>query len=133
MVRVALLALALALGAPAAAAAAGTELKITFWPEGQGHGASSAWTLRCAPPGGTLPRADAACDRLGASRNPFAPIPKNQVCTEIYGGPQEAIVAGRYQGRRIWIRLRRTNGCEIARFYGLRFLVPAALGSGGPP
>jgi len=63
-------------------------------------------------------------------RRPFEPIPSDRACTEIYGGPQEAIVAGTYGGRRIWIRLARSNGCEISRFDRLRFLLPAYAESG---
>ena len=118
----ALISTVLALAVPAQAP---DELRVTFWAEGRERGTPQRWTLRCRPAGGTLPRASAACAKLAAMRKPFAPIPRDSVCTEIYGGPQEAIIAGSFGGQRIWIRLARTNGCEIERFYRLRFLVPA--------
>lgn len=132
--RFALIAAVLALALPAAAAPSAdrADLRVTYWPEGRGTGTPLRWTLRCEPTGGSLPRAADACRKLAAVPNPFAPPPKDQVCTEIYGGPQEAIVAGRLGARRIWIRLGRSNGCEIARFERLRFLVPAFSGGGGP-
>lgn len=124
----ALLAAVIALAAPAQAS---DELRVTYWPEGRDRDARSRWTLRCSPAGGTLPRPAAACTRLDRMKAPFAPLRKDLICTEIYGGPQEAIVAGTYEGRRIWIKLTRRNGCEIARFERLRFLVPN-LSSGDP-
>ncbi|HXH87261.1 MAG TPA: SSI family serine proteinase inhibitor [Gaiellaceae bacterium] len=130
MKRLFLLAVLLALAAPAAASAAGAELRVTYWPEGRGSGTPLRWTLRCEPAGGSLPRAADACRKLGAMSRPFAVPPKDRVCTEIYGGPQEAIVAGTHAGRRIWIKLGRSNGCEIARFHRLRFLVPGFVGGG---
>jgi hypothetical protein len=119
---VALLATVIALGTPAPASA---DLTVTYWPQGRERGTRARWTLRCEPAGGTLPRAAAACTRLAAMKAPFRPIPKDAICTEIYGGPQEAIVAGRYAGKRIWVKLARRNGCEISRFNRLRFLVPS--------
>lgn len=123
--KLAVVALMLALGAPSRAS---DELRVTYWPEGRERGEPLRWTLRCSPVGGTLPWAAAACTRLARMKAPLAPLPKNQACTEIYGGPQEAIVAGAYRGRRSWIRLARSNGCEISRFERLRFLVPAFRG-----
>lgn len=119
---------ALALAAPAAGAAPTTQLTITYWASGQGTGTSLRWTLQCGPAGGSLPRPATACAKLAETRAPFAPPRSDQVCTEIYGGPQVAIVAGRYEGRRVWVKLQRRNGCEIARFQRLRFLVPAFTG-----
>jgi len=124
---VALLAVVIALGAPASAS---DQLRVTYWAQGRERGTPQRWTLRCEPAGGTLPRAAAACTRLARMRAPFEPIPRDSACTQIYGGPQEAVVAGTYAGRRIWIRLSRTDGCEISRFDRLRFLVPAFAGDG---
>jgi hypothetical protein len=44
------------------------------------------------------------------------------VCTQIYGGPQEAVVRGTFRGRRVSIRFTRRNGCEIARWNRVAFL-----------
>jgi hypothetical protein len=107
-----------------------TDLKITYWAEGKAAGPAKTWTLRCAPAGGTLPRAAAACEKLAAMRNPFAPVPPDAVCTDQYGGPQVALVTGTFRGRALWAKLQRRNGCEIARFKRLSFLVPG-FGTGG--
>jgi hypothetical protein len=119
-VLVALLALALG-GSPSA------ELTVTVWPDGRSHGAQT-WTLRCDPVGGTLPRRTAACRRLSAfPTNPLASTPPATVCTQIYGGPQEALVRGMFRGRRVWTRFARRNGCEIARWHRVAFLFPVPL------
>lgn len=108
-----------------AGAAAPTELKISYWPQGRAAGGVQTWTLRCGPAGGTLPRPGAACQKLAGMKSPFAPIPADAICTEQYGGPQLAVISGSFRGKRVWTQLQRRNGCEIARFKRLVFLVPA--------
>lgn len=75
------------------------------------------WTLTCDPAGGTHPDAAPACDAL-AELDPgtFAPVPADQVCTEIYGGPETATVRGTWLGRPVDASFSRQNGCEIARW-----------------
>jgi hypothetical protein len=104
-------------------ATAATALTIVVWPQGL-DGPSDRWTLRCGPTGGTLPARAAACRKLNSFAAGFRPIPKDVVCTDIYGGPQVARITGRYKGRRIWVRFARRNGCEIARWDRLRPLLP---------
>jgi hypothetical protein len=112
-----LVVLALVGAGTAAAASTRTALTVTFWEKGRGAGAKIVRTLACDPARGTLARPAVACRRLAASgRKPFTPVPKDAVCTEIYGGPQEALVVGKVQGRRVWTWFRRSNGCEIARW-----------------
>ena len=108
----------------ASTATPATQLAISFWPEGQGTGAPTKWTLRCEPAGGTLPRTAATCRQLLGMTNPFAPTRKNLVCTDLFGGPQQAVIAGTHRGARVWTRLGMRNGCEISRAKRLAFLVP---------
>jgi len=108
---------------------ASTSLHITVWPNGQGHPGGKTYTLRCAPAGGTLPRPAAACTRLARLTHPFAATPRDTVCTEIYGGPQQALVTGRFRGHAIRARFSRTDGCEIARWDRVRLLFPGAASS----
>lgn len=75
------------------------------------------WTLTCDPAGGTLPEADKACAALGkAKADWYAPVPTDQACTMIYGGPEQASVKGVWQGKPIGATFKRTNGCELARW-----------------
>jgi hypothetical protein len=103
---------------------AATSLHVTVWPHGQGHPGTRSYTLRCAPAGGTLPRPARARTRLARFALPFRATPKNAVCTQIYGGPQHALVTGRYRGRVVRARFSRANGCEIARWDRLSPLFP---------
>ena len=101
-----------------------TELTISFWPHGRGTEPPERWTLRCDPAGGTMPRAAAVCRQLYAMTKPFARRAKNLVCTDQYGGPQQAVIAGTLRGDRIWVLIGMRNGCEISRAKRLAFLVP---------
>jgi Subtilisin inhibitor-like len=120
-------------GSTATTADTSTSLKVTVWAEGREAGDPLRWTLRCSPAGGTVPQPATACRKLAAMPNPFAPPRKDVVCTDQYGGPQQAVVAGMYRGGRIWIQLAARNGCEISRWNRLAFLVPGGPGSGGGP
>ena len=96
-------------------------LAITVWPDGT-NGRVVRWTLRCGPPGGTLPSARNACVRLGNMVRPFAPVPPNTACAEVYGGPGKARVRGSLRGRAVDARFDRRNACETARWDRVRFL-----------
>jgi hypothetical protein len=118
---------ALTLGAGAGASAPGrTSLTVTYWSDGTTLTGKTVWTLRCNPPGGTLRRPARACDRIvSAGRRLFAPVASGSLCTEIYGGPQVALVTGTVDGRRVWAKFQRRNGCEIARWQRVSpWLVP---------
>jgi hypothetical protein len=108
----------------AAILVASTSLSITVWPNGEGNPGKHTYSLRCAPVGGTLPHRAAACTRLTKLRSPFAPAPRNVVCTQIYGGPQEALVTGRFRGKLVRGRFSRKDGCQIARWNRVGFLFP---------
>jgi hypothetical protein len=96
-----------------ALAATISALTITVWPGG--GEAAYTHTLRCPSP-------NPDCAALARASRPFAPVPKDVVCTQIYGGPQRALVRGTYGGRRVWARFNRTDGCQIARWNRHKFL-----------
>jgi hypothetical protein len=104
--------------------AASTDLRITVWPGGAG-GVRKEWTLRCEPPGGSLPAAAQACRAL--TPEALRPIPPDTICTQIYGGPQTAQVRGRLEGRPVDARFGRSNGCEIHSWNRVRFLFPVKI------
>jgi hypothetical protein len=108
----------------AAMLVASTSLHITAWPNGQGHAPKRTYTLTCAPLGGTLPHRRAACRRLNALKAPFAPTPRDMMCTDIYGGPEEALVTGRFREALVRARFSRKDGCEIDRWSRVAFLFP---------
>jgi hypothetical protein len=50
----------------------------------------------------------------------------DQICAEIYGGPQHATITGSVDGRPVDEKVARTNGCGIDRWQSLEWLL-------GPP
>ncbi|WP_345440749.1 SSI family serine proteinase inhibitor [Actinoallomurus vinaceus] len=83
-------------------------------------------TLTCDPVGGDLPKAKEACAALATAaatgKDPFAPTPKNVMCTQIYGGPETATVTGTWNGKKVDATFSRKNGCEIKRWGTLALL-----------
>ena len=118
-----------ALVASTAALGAGsstTSLRVTYSEDGEVTSKSVTWTLRCDPASGSLARPARACTRLAAGGvKLFAPLRKDMVCTEIYGGPQRARVVGTVDGKRVWATFTRRDGCEIDRWQRISpWLVP---------
>jgi hypothetical protein len=92
-----------------------TALTITFWPEGRTGPAQEA-ELTCDPDGGTHPSPAEACKALQANADALAPLPPDSICTQIYGGAQEAEITGVLDGDEIQAAFSRQNGCEIDRW-----------------
>jgi Subtilisin inhibitor-like len=120
--RVLLVAAALfAVALPAAESAVGktgqARLSLSVWPEGDREGKPvRKLGLRCGPAGGSHPTPARACRRLFANLSALRPVPAGRACTSRDGGPAQALVSGRVNGRRVWTRFNRKNGCEIARW-----------------
>lgn len=86
----------------------------------------TTWTLVCDPPGGSHPDPEGACRTLETVRRPFAPVPADMQCIQVYGGPETASITGTWRGERVAATYRRTDGCEIARWTALSgVLAPA--------
>ena len=100
---------------PPASAPPATELTVVFWPQGRDGPAQEA-SLTCDPAGGTHPRPAEACDALEANAGALPPLPPDSVCTQIYGGPEEAEVRGTVGGETVEAAFSRQNGCEIDRW-----------------
>jgi hypothetical protein len=69
-------------------------------------------TLKCATPAESTACGAAA----GVSTADLAPVPADQACTQLYGGPQTASITGTLRGESVDARFKRTDGCEIARW-----------------
>ena len=93
-----------------------TALELTVWPEGRDAGRAESWTLECDPAGGTLPSPDTACSLVASNADLLEPLPEDVVCTQQFGGPEQAAVRGTFEGREVDVRYSRANGCEIARW-----------------
>jgi hypothetical protein len=97
---------------------ASTSLEITVQPNGA-SGETRTATVTC--PG------DDVCDQLEAlDAKAFAPVPSGMMCTQIYGGPETAHVAGTFKGTAIDASFKRSDGCEIARWSRVQFLFARA-------
>jgi len=121
-------------GASAAAPSAeatSTDLKITVWPEGRGEAERDTYTLKCAPARGSLSNAASACTRLLKMTRPFRPVARDRICTDQYGGPQEALVTGTFKGSSVWAVLTLNNGCQISRAKRVGFLLPGFSSGAG--
>jgi hypothetical protein len=83
--------------------------------------------------GCTLPDAAAALAAVTEhGEDIFFPKPgPPKMCTQQYGGPQVAVVTGRYLGREVTSEFRRTDGCEIARWRAMAPLLGGVAGSTG--
>ncbi|MEU8798285.1 SSI family serine proteinase inhibitor [Spirillospora sp. NPDC048819] len=77
---------------------------------------AKTWTLTCEPPGGGHPKAAEACAALAKTKDPFKPVPKDQMCTKIYGGPAVATVKGTWHGKEIDTTFTRKDGCQLHRW-----------------
>ena len=77
-----------------------TDLQVVYFPHGAGSPISRAWSLRCAPPGGSHPSPAAACAEI--ERSPLALGRARHVCqTRALPGSPAATVAGTFQGRHV--------------------------------
>ena len=100
-------------------------LHVTVWPYGMGTGKRSyTWTLGCNPLGGTLPHGDRACFELATDPKPFATVPDDRVCLQIYGGPAVARVVGSLRGGAVDATFSRTDSCQLDRWDRVGYLFP---------
>lgn len=102
-------------GSGGSGSAAATSLTIEVSAE---EGADpTTMTLRCDPVGGDHPQAEQACEALAAAgADVFEPVPDDQPCTMLYGGPQTARVTGTLDGADVDATFDRQNGCEVDRW-----------------
>lgn len=111
---------------------AGAEIPadLTIVLDETGSGVTRTFTLTCAPTGGDHPDPDAACANLAAvGGDAFAPPPKDEMCTEQWGGSQVATVEGTVDGTAVRARFSRINGCEIGRWDAVATILGSAGGA----
>ena len=102
-------------------------LQITYIPD---QGVTPRVAVLACP--GVNTEEAAACEQLGSLSAAFDPVPADQVCTGIYGGPEQITLAGTWAGEPVDTTLTRTNGCESDRYESLApVLLPLVGGPGG--
>jgi subtilisin inhibitor-like len=114
--------------------AAQSDFDITVWPDGKGAGEPERYTLSCPEPSGDHPDPDSACEAVyQLNAEDFEPVPPDAICTEIYGGPQEARIEGTHAGAAdvvpVALDLSRENGCQIDLWDRFAKIVPQPAGS----
>jgi LysM repeat protein len=124
--------LAAACGGSSSPSSASTQLTITTK---TGSSASvlvpGDATLECGGSGGPTAtgflerNAEAAC--AAVAKDVLAAIAKDQqsgrLCSEIYGGPQTARIAGTANGKKVDLSVARTDGCGVADWVALEPLL----------
>ncbi|MGZ4567494.1 MAG: SSI family serine proteinase inhibitor [Blastococcus sp.] len=100
----------------------------------RGGGApTESYRLTCgATVTGNHPDGAAACAHLKTLKDPFAPIPADEMCSQIYSGPQTAHVTGTWMGRPVDLSLSRVDGCRTAQWNSLGPLLPGPVGMPTP-
>jgi len=58
---------------------------------------------------------DVACAEVVALLPRLRPDP-DEVCTQVYGGPERLTVTGTVDGEPVRVEVTRVNGCQIARY-----------------
>ncbi|MFF1511638.1 SSI family serine proteinase inhibitor [Streptomyces sp. NPDC058326] len=112
--------------------AAPDTLTVTVSDSGRSS-ADGTFELTCdGRAGGNHPDRERACEQLDrlaeAGGNPFRPVPEDQLCTQVYGGPAVAHITGTWQGRTVDARFSRADGCEIDRWENLEPVLPLVGG-----
>ena len=78
------------------------------------------WQLSCNPAGGNHPQPNLACKEIKRAVSPFKKPANDEICTKIYGGPQQATVTGTWAGKKVNRKFTRTNGCGLNRWQQLQ-------------
>jgi len=55
----------------------------------------------------------------------FEPVPVDEACTAIYGGPRKATITGTFQEEAVSAVFTQENGCEIARWNQIKPVLDA--------
>ena len=100
--------------------AAGPATRLTITVKADEDAEPRQMRLECDPVGGDHPNAEVACQRIAdADADVFQPVPEDQPCTMIHGGPQTATITGVLDGEQVDASFNRSGGCEIARWDAL--------------
>lgn len=94
----------------------------------------ASWThrLTCDADGASgegITDPDAACEVVRSDAGRAALFPAtDRMCTQVYGGPEVAVISGDLEGQPVQASIRRNDGCGIADWQALQALLPAPEG-----
>ena len=127
--KLALFIILITFGLPLSGSSAASPYSLTVSYKQSPQSEIQKWSLKCNPVSGTLPKAKTACNRLLKIATPFATANPDQMCTQLYGGDEVATVKGSWKGKKVRATYSKTDGCEIARWAALKFLLEGSLPS----
>ena len=93
-----------------------SKLTVSYSPSQRSR---STFTISCLAHSisGTHPNKKAICAAIAKQGvRLFAPVPAGTACSQIYGGPEIATIAGTVKGHKVNAKFSRTDGCQIARW-----------------
>jgi hypothetical protein len=94
-----------------------TDLQVTVWPAGRAAGRSETRHVVC-------PGSRASCRAVaGLDAADLAPTPPRTACAAVVGGPAQAHLEGRLNGRRVSASFDRRDSCALDRWMRLRRLL----------
>ena len=85
--------------------------------------AAQKWTLKCNPAGGTMKGSKSVCGKLALLSSPFAKPSNSEMCAQIFESAEVATVSGTWNGKKVFARFSKSDGCEQKRWKDLAFLV----------
>jgi hypothetical protein len=98
------------------------QLVVTVDPDGRGPEPPKETRLSCS-----TPRESTVCaDASALEPSDVEPVDAATACTQLFGGPETALLHGRVRGRAVDARFSRSNGCEIERWDNVAELLKAA-------
>lgn len=89
------------------------------------NGTDNTWIskkLVCSPVGGSIKNSKSICGKLIKLSNPFPKANADEVCAELYMGPEKAVVKGIWKGKNVNLTFDKTNSCTNSRWQALSFL-----------
>ncbi len=99
------------------------ESKLEFSVQADENAAPQNASLTC--PGAKAKDRDICAALDVVAPKVFEPVPVDQACTAIYGGPRKATITGRYQDEPVSAVFTQENGCEIARWNQIKPVLDA--------
>jgi hypothetical protein len=99
------------------------ESKLEFSVQANDKAAPQTASLTC--PGAKAKDRDICAALDVVAPKVFEPVPVDQACTAIYGGPRKATITGRYQNEPVSAVFTQENGCEIARWNQIKPVLDA--------
>ena len=103
-----------------------TQLTVRVDPDGDGPEQARQARISCDRQAGDRGSPCAAAAKLRPAD--FEPTPRDVACTELFGGPETATIAGTLRRQQVDARFSRHDGCEIARWEKVSALLAEATG-----